>query len=166
MEIAELQRLIGYDSDTGRLYWREPPHPRFTKGGTVGSPALDGHIKVELSGRTYKGHRLIWMLVTGQPIPNGCVIDHKNRDRSDNRLSNLRPATRSQNGANSIPRHDLPKGVYEHKRNGCVVGYRAFISESAKKKRYLGLFDNPQEAASAYQVAATSKFGQFARFTA
>jgi len=46
-----------------------------------------------------RGHRLVWMAFNGK-IPNGLEIDHINRDKHDNSLSNLRLVTHSENCKN------------------------------------------------------------------
>lgn len=54
-----------------------------------------GRIKVDGAALWYRAHRVIWMSVNGE-IPIGMEIDHKNHDRSDNRIENLRLVTPSE----------------------------------------------------------------------
>ena len=167
--IAEFRRFFGYRPETGELYWRESPHPRFKIGVTAGPVGRQGHIRVVLHGKSYSAHVVIWCMQTGAPVPSDRVIDHANCDGTDNRWGNLRLATISQNNANMRPRkRDLPKGVYTQRRKGRTVGYRAFIGRgvSGVAPRYLGLFDTVEEAAIAYRHAAEMQFGEFARFAA
>ena len=101
-------------------------------------------------------HRLI------AEAPKGTHVDHINGDSLDNRRSNLRYATQSQNIANSKPRiggTSRFKGVHWNKRAG---RWAAAIKINYKSK-YLGLFDTEQEAAEAYRQAAHKHFGDFAR---
>lgn len=86
-------------------------------------------------------------------------IDHKNNNRKDNRRENLRRCTMSQNSMNQAGRRggDSYKGVRKESK------YKWSARISANRKRYdLGLFDNPQDAARAYNEAAKKCHGEFA----
>lgn len=87
--------------------------------------------------------------------------DHKNRNVYDNQRTNLRVATRSQNGANRglfISNKSGVKGIYWHaSRNK----WRAQITVNSIGK-YLGLFEHKIDAAKAYNKAAKAAFGEFA----
>lgn len=88
------------------------------------------------------------------------MVDHINGDGLDNRRSNLRLATSSQNGANiPAPSHNTSgyKGVSLYKRTG---RWRAYAGANA---RHLGYFATAEEAARAYDAAATETWGNFAR---
>jgi len=93
--------------------------------------------------------------------PSGLVTDHVNGDRLDNRRSNLRAATVSQNNANSRDRKRKSKyrGVYWHAR---AAKWCAQISVGGQVK-HLGLFKNPEAAAAAYDEAARKTWADFAR---
>ena len=88
------------------------------------------------------------------------TIDHLNGDKLDNRRSNLRPATQAQqthNGRRAITNTTGYKGV--SRQNG---KYRAGLSHNGKTE-YLGMFDNPIEAAKAYDKRAIELRGEFAK---
>ena len=95
-----------------------------------------------------------------QPTPPGLLVDHINGNRLDNRLANLRCATPSQNNANSRdrPRRSGYRGVYPH----CQTG-RWIAQISIAGLQHLGLFDDPADAARAYDIAARAAWGPFAR---
>lgn len=88
-------------------------------------------------------------------------IDHINGNGLDNRRSNLRVATPSQNSANrrKIANATSPyKGVYWQKNRR----WRAVLTVD-RRHISLGMFDDPADAARAYDAAALEHFGPFAR---
>ena len=93
--------------------------------------------------------------------PRGALVDHVNGDRLDSRRANLRLVTPSQNNANSVdrPRHSGYRGVYPHRQAQKWVSQ---ISVNGRL-RHLGLFNDPAEAARAYDLAARAQWGPHAR---
>ena len=92
----------------------------------------------------------------------GTEIDHINGDRLDNRQSNLRFATGTQNQANARLRSDSTsgfKGVTWNRR----IGHWLAQLKIDGRGMYLGSFADPHEAARAYDEAAVKHFGEFAR---
>lgn len=88
-------------------------------------------------------------------------IDHRDRDKLNNRRSNLRTASRSQNGANQERRQNNSsgyKGVAWHRQ---CEKWCAYIKVDGKRL-HLGLFVNLVDAAQAYDRAARKYFGEFA----
>lgn len=103
-------------------------------------------------GRVYL-HRLL--------CPGSIEVDHRNGDGLDNRKSNLRPATHQQNICNQRPqigRSSKYKGVSWWKLRKTWAAYIKLDG----KKRHLGYFNNEQDAARAYNVAASEAWGEFA----
>lgn len=90
--------------------------------------------------------------------PIGVEIDHINRNSLDNRRSNLRMASRSQNCANRPAATGTFKGVTWHKDAQRWVAQIAVEG----KNRHIGCFLTEEEAALAYDVAALDAFGEFA----
>lgn len=94
-------------------------------------------------------------------VPDDMQIDHINRDPLDNRKSNLRICTGHENRCNIGPRKDNTsgfRGVSSHRSSG---KFQSKITVNGEQI-YIGTFDNPEDAARAYDVAATKYHGEFA----
>jgi len=94
-------------------------------------------------------------------VPNGLVVDHINRDKLDNRKSNLRAVTQSENAANSGPRtggSSTYKGVHWSRQS------KRWVSKIEKRGEYhtLGFFKIEEHAALAYNLKAVELFGDCA----
>lgn len=154
------RRLLAYDPETGLLRWRERRRPCISAGQVAGCVNPSGYVTVVIAGSSYKAHRVAWLMTHGEwPTHH---IDHINGNCSDNRLANLRSATRSQNLSNSRVRKDSTtgrKGVSFHRQVGKWVAY---VNHQGKRF-YLGLFDSPEAAALARDTKARELHGEFAR---
>lgn len=115
-------------------------------GSLVGGVNGSGYIQTKIFGRKFKCHRLIWLLFNGE-IPNGYEIDHINGNRSDNRLENLRLATRRQNQQNRVEhRNDHLVGTtYCKKENK----WYSHITINGKTK-HIGIFETKELAHETY----------------
>ena len=97
-----------------------------------------------------------------QPLPDGYVIDHINREGLDCRQGNLRICTRSENLRNQGPigksKSSQYKGVYLHRQR------RKWAARIKCEGRtyHLGLFGTEQEAVNAYNLAALEVHGEYA----
>ena len=118
----------------------------------------DGYVRVRKDGKEYRAHRLIWEMYKG-PIPEGTLIDHIDGDSLNNRLENLRLATRQQNNANSVGKSKvgLPKGITQ------VQGrFRAKLYHKGTTYS-LGTYTTVEEAKSAYDTRNSELNGEFAK---
>lgn len=96
--------------------------------------------------------------------PLGLTVDHINHNGLDNRRSNLRLATLSQQNMNRPLQSNNKvgfKGVRRSTRPNLKRPYEAYIV-SNRKQRHLGMFVTAEEAALAYDRAAVELFGEFA----
>jgi len=159
--IERVQELLDYDPATGAITRKKKP-------GTVSFSKRSkrlfgekGYLTVAVDGSYYFAHRLAWLLYHGKD-PGDLLVDHINGNRSDNRIANLRLATREQNSANIRASARFaqmkPRGVYwnhQKRKFKAQIGFN-------RKVVYLGLFACPWEAAAAYNAKALELFGNFA----
>jgi len=92
---------FSYDAETGVIRQNG-----FVRSGKISS---GGYIQIDVMGKKVMAHRLAWFLHHGRWPAR--LIDHINRDTSDNRLCNLREASPSENQANSKTRIDNTSGI-------------------------------------------------------
>lgn len=163
-----LRELFDYDEASGRLIWKvrpEMPGSRNAKfaGKPAGTHDSSGHLQISIDKKLYLAHRLTWLYHHG-PILEGMQIDHINGVRDDNRITNLRLATAYGNARNQrkqAGRSSRFKGVSYHKR---LRRWHASIkSATDSRKLFLGYFDLEEEAARAYDAAASREYGEFAK---
>ena len=109
-----------------------------------------GYAMTSSSGKTIYLHKLCL------PSPNGLEVDHRNHNKLDNRLENMRLATRQQNGAWRKHYRKGMKGVRRHHNK-----WVARISIMGREI-HLGSFETKEQAAAAYDAAAVKAYGEFA----
>ena len=105
-------------------------------------------------------HRAAWWIAYGQ-IPDEVVIDHINGDPFDNRLCNLRLATKAQNNWNSKKSSKNTSGLKGASLVNRTGKWMAQISIDGKRKN-LGQYHTVEEAHSVYADAAKRVYGKFA----
>jgi hypothetical protein len=81
----------------GQLYWKAS-RGRSAAGSPAGTDHGDGYKTVRIDGKAYYSHRIIKEMTTGKKV-NG-FVDHKDRNRANNKPKNLKTTTRSQNNKN------------------------------------------------------------------
>ncbi|WBK39668.1 hypothetical protein [Xanthomonas phage L522] len=112
LTFEQVDQLLAYDPATGELRWKvaRGRHGNACKAGSVaGSVNSRGYIQVGVHGRLYQAHRLAWLLHHGAwPSQQ---IDHIDRDRTNNRIDNLRECSNSENQQNVGKRSDNKSGV-------------------------------------------------------
>jgi hypothetical protein len=154
---AALNKRYSYNPETGQLTWRiTSANGQRKPGDTVGKRQDDGTLAVKFNGVWFFGHRLIWVMVTGDD-PGEFVIDHRDGDPSNNRFQNLRMASHVANSANRghTRGRGLPKGVVK-------IGSRFVARIGDGGKDFLGSFEKSEEAEAAYLKEAHRRWGAFA----
>ena len=152
---TRLKQLVNYDPETGHFTWRMARR-RCRPGDRTGCPMRNGYLVIRLDDVLYTAHRLAWLYMTGEWPPH--QLDHINKDRSDNRFSNLRCATNAQNAQNRT-RKDNKSGFPGVRREN--KKWLAEIKVNYKPIR-LGLFATPEEAHAAY-LKAKQQFHPFSQ---
>lgn len=154
--VSRLRELLIYDHETGIFIWRPKVRGRACEGGIAGVLRPNGYRQIAVDKRLYMAHRIAWAMHYGcWPINQ---IDHKNGIRDDNRISNLREATRSEQMQNRIlPGGTSPNaGVWWDASN---KKWRASICVD-HKRHSLGSFRDESDAANAY-LAAKKRLHKF-----
>lgn len=106
---AELKSVLNYDPDTGIFTWavdRKGPGAKI--GARAGSQHKHGYRTIKVNQVTYAEHHLAWLYVHGI-LPE--YVDHIDRDPSNNRITNIRPVSRSQNQQNRLVQSNNKIGV-------------------------------------------------------
>lgn len=152
MTQQQLKEILHYNPNTGAFTWKICPRKSIKEGSIAGR--LSRYIQIQYKGKKYYAHRLAWLYMYGKLPKN--QIDHINRDKTDNRISNLRDVTHFENQQN------------QERKSICYINYRELtkrwivtLSRSYNKgnTKYLGSF---KEEAKAIKRAAviTNKYGK------
>lgn len=137
-----LKEVLDYAPETGVF-------TRKVSGAVAGGNDGRGYVRLRVDGKKYKAHRLAWFYVYGT-WPNG-QIDHINRVKSDNMITNLRDVDNSCNKMNNyLARKDNAIGVLGVSRRKC--GYVARITSNGETIT-LGTFKCVSDASDAYLEA-------------
>ena len=141
-EIALLREYLSYDASTGHLTWIKRPSYRAPVGRIAGCLMAHGYLRFKFRHIDTTCHRAAWAHFYGEwPTAE---LDHINGIRSDNRISNLRLATRNQNSYNQVSRSKSGfKGVWQKGKR-----FRACITKNYKTI-HIGTFNTIEEAVNA-----------------
>ncbi len=154
-----LKTILNYNPITGDLIWKISKGRRVKKDQIAGWTTSRGYREVQIDGKVYQAHRVIWLLEKGS-WPE-IEIDHKDLVKSNNRLDNLRPATDTQNQMNrALQKNNKSghKGVIWHKRD---KRWYSYISVN-KKHIWLGYYKEYDDAVIARKKAVSKYFGEYA----
>ena len=134
----------------GTLVWKIDLPKRKRRGKVAGYQNGLGYTILYVDGTLYLAHRIIWMWHKGYLPEHG--IDHINRNRSDNRIENLREVSQScnsRNTGNNTNNTSGVKGVQWHKptRMWCAR------IKTLYKDKHLGYYHEFDEAVLARLAA-------------
>lgn len=141
---------FNYDPQTGAFTWA-----RYVKKGhgmpglPAGSKSPSGYVRLCIDGVQMMAHRVAWRLVHGRWPED--EVDHINGTRDDNRIANLREASRAINSQNlrsatkasrsgmlgvSWSKHRR-KWVAYIKSDGKTINLGGFKEEAAAQQTYI-----------------------------
>jgi hypothetical protein len=138
-----------FDYVDGDLFWKP------SKAGTIDG---GGYIQTGIKGKYFKNHRLIFMMHHGY-VPE--FIDHIDGNRLNNRIENLRPATRSENQYNKKVKRETVSGVKGVTWRSDSNKWRAKITVDTKEI-VIGNYKTKEEAKDAIEKARALLHKQFA----
>lgn len=153
-----LRELLHYNPETGVFTWLVSLRGHVKTGDKAGYRAAIGYIKIKIGGTLFYGHRLAWLYEHGVWPRHG--LDHRDGDKSNNKLSNLREATQAENLQNvSISKRNTSGflGVYFRKDTK-----KHWVAQMAinGKVTGLGFYSTAAEASAAY-LQAKARFHTF-----
>ena len=146
----KLRSILHYNPETGIFTWKVGSANQVKAGNIAGCPNGDGYLCIRVCSRLHRAHRLAWLYVYGTWPKD--QLDHINRNRSDNRIANLRDVSHKQNMQNASKRSDNTSGhpgvswLKQHSK------WRAKITHNYKQT-HLGCFNTVEEALSARKAA-------------
>ena len=156
------KRLVNIEYKDGCLYWTKMPehYHKGNVGDRVGSDRReDGYRRVHFNGKSVYEHRIVFFMHHGY-LPE--YIDHINGNRSDNRIENLRIATRSQNKQNSKKYSNNTSGIKNVFFNKENKKWRVVLSLNGKTKHF-GYYEDIELAELVAMEAREKYHGEFAR---
>lgn len=151
-----LKEVLDYDPYTGVFTWRKA-RAGIAVGSVAGFVKRNGYIYIGIDKKYHRAHRLAWLYVHGN-FPEA-DIDHINRVRNDNRITNLRAATRSENLQNRPKQSNNTSGVPGvcwHKRRQKWCAYIKHLGREV----HIGYYNTLEEAATA-RASAKAEYHKF-----
>jgi len=168
-----LRHLLIYDAKSGDLFWRQRAvemfpneraakswNTRFANKSALTAYNTGGYKSGMILAKSYVAHRVAWAMHYGE-WPS-CNVDHINGDERDNRISNLRIATHSENMRNRKINKNNKSGLKGASWCKSNLKWAACICLNTKRIN-LGYYETKELAHAAYCDASIKLHGQFAR---
>ena len=145
-----LRSILNYNPETGIFTWKVRTSNSVKVGDVAGSLDGDGYLLIQLQRRKHLAHRLVWLYVYGE-WPK-LTIDHINRNKADNRITNLRDVSHKQNHQNASKSSRNTSG------HPGVCWYKSCSKWQARIKHnykhiHLGYFTTIEDAIAARKAA-------------
>lgn len=151
LSAQRLREILDYDPETDTWTRVHSPMRPDLVGKTADAVTDKGYRSIKIGPKRYLGHRLVWLWHTGS-LPPG-HIDHIDGNRLNNRIENLREASRAVNAQNQRSAHRNNKSGYAGVHLVPERGkYMAKLSLGGRR-HFLGYFNTAEEAYGAYLAA-------------
>lgn len=153
-----LKSILEINFNTYRFIWKVNLAQTPCKGQEAGC-LNKGYRCIQIDGKQYKEHNLIWFYITGKWPEQ--ELDHKDHKLDNNSFDNLRLATFSQNGGNRLKNKNNTsgyKGVYWDKRKD--KWFSTIMKDS--KVYHCGYSSSKEIVAELYNKKVIELFGEFA----
>ena len=138
LQSAALEEL-DYNSETGVFTWKKSGRGRFKRAGaTAGGDRGDGYFVLCVNRKQWLAHRLAWVVHYGEEPPE--IIDHIDRNKSNNAISNLRDGTGGKNELNMNAHRDGKLGIFGVRHASKEGHYQAYVS---RKSGFISLYHGP-----------------------
>lgn len=157
---AQLKSILDYDQDTGLFTWKKKLSNRTEIGNLAGYYKDFKYTQICIEGTLYYAHRLVWLYMYGY-MPK--YVDHINKNKSDNRLCNLREATNQQNAFNSKKPSNNTSGIKGVMWNKYAKKWHVQLCFN-KKKKHIGYYADFFEACCISIKTRNLMHGEFANF--
>ena len=160
--LEELKEFLDYNPDTGIFTWIKIPNNNRVKvsrkAGVMDSWTY--YISITFKNRVYYAHRLGYYMFHGiDPLEK--LVDHIDGDKSNNKINNLRLASKSENGRNRVNlSSNNTSGVIGVCWDKKAKKWKAYIMINGKTK-HLGYFINKEDAIKARKEGEIKYFGDF-----
>jgi hypothetical protein len=159
LTLEDVRGLLAYNPKTGVITNRIRRNPRAAAGAAAGCVGGHGYVVVGINGRLFRAHHLAWLLHYGMWPASS--IDHINRNKLDNSISNLRLASDSEQMWNQRVRKNSTSGIkgviwvkkLKKWQASACINYKRFT---------FGCFETKEEAAEAVRIGRERLHGQFA----
>ena len=159
LDVKQLFDYLHYDPKTGVFTWKVNTTRNDQIGKVAGNVNARGYRSIWINGLQFLSHRLAWAMSYGEwPTLD---IDHINQNKSDNRICNLRHASRSENMFNRGKNKNNTSGIKGVTFCKCTGMWRAQLTINFKRVN-IGRFKTKEEAAEAYNQKAKEHRGEFA----
>ena len=147
---------LKYTPKDGKVWWIKHPRRSTANGTEAGNMMQNGYRKLKFCNKQYLVHRVAWLLHHGS-WPMG-DIDHIDGNPSNNRIENLRPATKAENAYNRKISKNNTSGAKGVRWNKANKTWMVSIGVNGKIK-YIGSFKD-FELAELVAIEARNKIGR------